>query len=125
MFSAVPALRSAIAAASLPLRSAAVASRHLISSCSIAQSHSQFQYQYRLQTRSLSHLHPSEGAGQTLQAPNTSSTAADAVTAALGTSEPPVGASSESKAVGIDELRVKAKKLYKEVSWVLLRFHWY
>jgi activator of 2-hydroxyglutaryl-CoA dehydratase len=27
-----------------------------------------------------------------------------------------VGASSESKAVGIEELRVKAKKLYKEVS---------
>lgn len=65
--------------------------------------------------QNLQHLHPSEGAGQTLQAPNTSSTAADAVTAALGTSKPPVGASSNSTVLGMDELKVKAKKLYKEL----------
>jgi hypothetical protein len=73
-------------------------------------------YQQSRTLETLSHLHPSEGAGQTLQPPNTSSTAGDAVAAALGTSAPPVGASSESKAMGIEELRMKAKKLYKEVS---------
>lgn len=100
MWSTVPALRSAIASIRQSSLRIPLGKAYISSSTTIRQ---------------LQHLHPSEGEGQTLQAPNASSTAADAVQAALGTSKPPVGASSNSTAMGIEELKMKAKKLYKEV----------
>lgn len=80
--------------------------------------------------RYLQNFAPASGAGQTLQAPNTGSTASEAVEAAVGTTEPPVGtaqhgsgstaASGDAGAPGAvlssEELRLKAIKLYKEVS---------
>ena len=106
MLSALPAFRTSIGPSQLSAR--------LLPTPRLALTSRAISTSYPL--RQLQHLHPSEGAGQTLQPPNTSSTAADAVKAALGTSKPPVGASSNSKVLGIEELKLKAKKLYKEVS---------